>query len=618
MARMPPFADLTWTPEGAPRAEAFDDVYFSRAGGLAETDAVFLAGCGLPEAWRGRARFTILELGFGAGLNVLAAWRAWRIARAPGAVLHVVSIESAPLRVDDAARAHAAFPEIADLAARLRGVWPVRAWGPQRIWFEDDGFALTVIHDDALEAVRDFEGVADAVFLDGFAPARNAAMWSQELMHAIAARCAPGARAATYSVAGHVRRALEAAGFTVEKKPGFAHKRERLEARLTAPPPRTHAIFPRAASDGRVAIVGAGIAGACLADALRRRGRDALVLDAGAGASNNPAALVMPRLDRDAGPIARLHLAAYLAALRFYESRGALDACGVLELARDAAGMAELLADPPLPEDVLRAGEGGAWHARAGMVHPPRLIEDLLGAAEIRRAAIAALVRDGASWSLRDARGAEIASAQTIVLAAGARIAAVAETAWLPVRLSRGQIEWAKGPRLAHAYAKSAYAAPCGDGLVFGATFDAIENDVGVAANDESRARNLASLRALAPHIAESIAHGDCVSHAGVRATTPDRSPLLGLMPDSEAWLEVYKDIAFGRTPPDREPPFLKGVYAFGGLGARGFTLAPLLAESLASEICGEPDCISKFAREAIHPARFLLRALKRRENIIS
>ncbi|MEI9965392.1 MAG: hypothetical protein WDM92_12630 [Caulobacteraceae bacterium] len=60
-------ADLDWSPDGAPRSRRFDDVYFSRADGLAESRAVFLAGCGLPEAWAGRDRFTVGELGFGTG-----------------------------------------------------------------------------------------------------------------------------------------------------------------------------------------------------------------------------------------------------------------------------------------------------------------------------------------------------------------------------------------------------------------------------------------------------------------------------------------------------------------------------------------------------------------------
>jgi tRNA 5-methylaminomethyl-2-thiouridine biosynthesis bifunctional protein len=103
-------------------------------------------------------------------------------------------------------------------------------------------------------------------------------------------------------------------------------------------------------------------------------------------------------------------------------------------------------------------------------------------------------------------------------------------------------------------------------------------------------------------------------SRASIRATTPDRAPIAGLLPDAEAWLAAYADLAHGRavtrTTP---PPAHDGVYIVGGLGARGLTLAPLLGERIAAEMFNEPQALSAFALKAISPARFLHRALKRR-----
>src|SRR5215510_12199059 len=116
MPRLPPAPQIDWSDEHAPRAAAFGDVYFSRGGGLAESEAVFLSGCGLPEAWRQRDRFALCELGFGTGLNILAAWRAWKMTRSPHAQLHISTIEAFPLARADAARALNQFPEVAELA----------------------------------------------------------------------------------------------------------------------------------------------------------------------------------------------------------------------------------------------------------------------------------------------------------------------------------------------------------------------------------------------------------------------------------------------------------------------------------------------------------------------
>ncbi|MEO0465922.1 MAG: FAD-dependent cmnm(5)s(2)U34 oxidoreductase, partial [Pseudomonadota bacterium] len=82
MRRLPPSPDLVWKPDGTPVAREFDDVYFSTSDGLEETRHVFLAGCGLPQAWSGRDQFTVAETGFGTGLNFLALWQMWRQHRA--------------------------------------------------------------------------------------------------------------------------------------------------------------------------------------------------------------------------------------------------------------------------------------------------------------------------------------------------------------------------------------------------------------------------------------------------------------------------------------------------------------------------------------------------------
>lgn len=615
MPRLPPQPDLAWTADGAPRAGVFDDVYFSKAGGLAEAEAVFLRGTGLPELWRNRDRFAIGELGFGTGINVVAAWSAWKTTRKPHAQLHISTIEAFPLARADAARALAAFPEIAPLAAQLLARWPVRAAGPQRLWFPDDSLALTIHIGEAEAVLAGMVGAFDAWFLDGFTPARNPAMWTPALMARIAALSAPGARAATFTVAGDVRRALEAAGFAVEKRPGFGAKRERLEARLTSPPASAPSPFPSGACQPkRVAILGAGIAGAACAAALARRGAETVVLDAapvlGAGASGNPAGLVMPRLDRG-GPLSELFLAAYLDAVATYERLGVLEPCGVeqrAEAKREAA-LADLLADPPLPADWFAPlAPGAALHPRAGLVRPLAAIKAMLAQAQLMlEAPVDALERAGEGWVLRASDGRALLKADAVVLACGPALARFAPADFLPLQVSYGQIEWGPGAPPPHAITQGSYVAPFEDGVLFGATFDHAPAPV-----EEARARNLAALAALAPDIAARIDPAKLHARASMRVTTPDRAPIAGLLPDAEAWRAHYAGLAHGRAMPDGEPPAHAGVYVLGGLGARGLTLAPLLGERIAAELFGEPQALSRAALEAIHPARFLYRALKR------
>jgi len=635
MPRLPPKPDLEWTEDGASlRAAAFDDVYFSKDGGLAEAEAVFLKGTRLPEALKNRDRFALCELGFGTGLNVLALWSAWKKSRSPHAQLHISTIESFPLARADAARVLRQFPEVSELAEKLLERWPVRAYAPQRLWVPEDGLSLTVFTGEAEAILTGLSGSFDAWFLDGFAPARNPEMWSPSLFRQIARLSAPGARAATFTVAGDVRRGLEAVGFVVEKKPGFGKKRERLEAVFPgapAPPPAARVsglvtaagapgnLYPYAACHPkRVAILGAGIAGASVAQALTRRGVEVVVLEAaralGAGASGNPAGLVMPRLDRG-GALSEVYLAAYLHAVAAYEALGVLEACGVEQRAQEggAEALADLLNDPPLPADWFsRLPNGAALHARAGVVRPQAAIARMLdGARLICESPVQRLDHEDDGWIVRAPDGRALLKADAVVLACGAALTQFEPASFLPIALSRGQIEWGKGAPPEHALTRGNYVAPFEGGVLFGATFDKHGSP---AADIEPRARNLAALTALAPETARTVDESSLHSRVSDRATTPDRAPIAGLLPHAEAWLAQYADLAHGRiVQTETPPPAHDGVYVIGGLGARGLTLAPLLGEVLAGEMCNEPGLLSQLARDAIHPARFLHRALKRR-----
>ncbi len=218
-------AELDWRAGGVPVSRWYDDPYFSLDDGLAETRHVFLDGNDLPGRFRDGIR--VAELGFGTGLNMLVVAEAWAANGAPG-TLHLTSFEAHPMEADDMARALAAFPMLAPRAARLVAGWRS---GAAQIDL-GDGALLNVIIGDARTTLPGWEGRADAWFLDGFAPARNPEMWGPDLMAAVAAHTAPGGTAATYTAAGHVRRALAAAGMDVTRAPGYGRKRHMTKARM--------------------------------------------------------------------------------------------------------------------------------------------------------------------------------------------------------------------------------------------------------------------------------------------------------------------------------------------------------------------------------------------------
>ncbi|HEV7692072.1 MAG TPA: tRNA (5-methylaminomethyl-2-thiouridine)(34)-methyltransferase MnmD [Hyphomonadaceae bacterium] len=589
MARLSPLPQLDWS-DDAPFSREKGDVYFSEDG-LSEKRHVFLTGCGLPERWAGLAHFTIGELGFGTGLNLLAAMELWRAHRpSPGARLDFLSFEGALMSVEDAARVHARWPEMAGLSGELISRWPVRARGVQRIAFPD-GVTLTLFVDEIAAALPQARASVDAWFLDGFAPSKNAEMWSAEVMAQVARLSATGARAATYTVAGDVRRNLEAAGFAVEKRPGHGRKKERLEASYMGA--ASAALHPRS-----VAIIGAGIAGACAAHAFLRRGCSVTVYDKapapGAGASGNPLALVMPRLDAADGPQARALLAAYLYAQRFYRELGP-DAAAPLDAEHRAKGEKErarfekLLADPPVDDALLAAIDAG--DPGAGVIHR--------GAIAVRPSVALPALLSGATLRIgEEVMALDAVEADLVIVCAGMGSAGIRGIEAPPLEGRLGQLESAASSGGPRAVADGGYAVEAFGQLVFGATFEKAEGEPRVT--DAARAQNLETLARLRPDLAPTTV----TSRAAIRATTQDRFPFAGA-PLGEMAPQNEK-------VPGSEPAPSTVVRLIGGLGARGFLWAPLLAELLASEVFNEPSPLEASAAKTVDPGRFLLRAARR------
>jgi tRNA U34 5-methylaminomethyl-2-thiouridine-forming methyltransferase MnmC len=227
--------NLEWLEGEVPRAEGFDDTYFSKAGGLEETRHVFLAGNCLPERFSTRESFTIAEFGFGTGLNFLTTLFALKkLERAPK--LTFISFELYPMKPDQLARALGAFPELGELTATLLAAWrPKLGWNRLEVAGADlllgIGDARQLIDQLKLEATGGKDETliippVDAWYLDGFSPAKNPELWDAALLKAAANLTGSGGTLATYTAAGWVRRNLQAAGFDIEKVSGFAGKRE--------------------------------------------------------------------------------------------------------------------------------------------------------------------------------------------------------------------------------------------------------------------------------------------------------------------------------------------------------------------------------------------------------
>ncbi len=572
--------------DGRIYAPDFGDVYASRSGAWGQAAAIFIGGCQLPDRWHALRRIRLLETGFGLGVNFLATWAALQASGSP-ARLHYVAIEKHPftradlrsaLHLSLASAPSAEIPRLQALATHLLDQWPPLLPGFHAIEL-DAQVTLTLVFGDIADALPRIAGRFDAFYLDGFAPDRNPAMWSPGALGQLAGLAAPGARLATWCVAGAVRRALAAAGFAVEKRPGFGGKRDSLAAGWPAVP-ASDAPLPE-----RAIVIGAGIAGASAARQLARRGIAVTVLERAqpaSGGSGNPIGIVRPEPGGDSNPIAELTAAGTSWLQRWLGRHGGAvrhDWCGVLRMARDARKHDKMASQSGLvPDDWLREVDpetasalcgstpavGGFLLPQAGWVAPPALVAALLDAPNIRvrsGATVTSLEHRGAGWHVGLADGSELQ--ENLVVLATAFDGGLG-----PARLSlgraRGQLSLlaARSDRpLRMVVCRDGYIAPAVDGMhTVGATVQHDDEEAGARPADDSQ--NFERLQRLLPGFADTASALQS-GRVGWRATTQDRVPLVGKIAD--------------------------GLYASLGHGARGITCAPLCAEMLAAMICGEP-----------------------------
>lgn len=665
--------ELIWRDDGQPVSAQFDDPYFSVDNGLEESRYVFLHNNGLPQRWLGRNRpFRIVETGFGTGLNFLMTWQCWRAHQdtsCPQRWLHFTSIEKFPMSREQLSRALALWPELADLTPQLLADYPPATGGFHHLSWPQEKISLTLIFADVHDALPQLSGPVHAWYLDGFAPARNPQMWSDDLFrnmrrlsqsHPAQYAGEDVATVATFTSAGLVRRGLLGAGFNIARVPGYGRKREMLAGsfnRRQGPeqPPYVHIrpwlVPPRTGSQAEAIVIGAGIAGATTARALAERGLKVHVIDAAGiaqkGSGNPQGGLYVKLAASDQAVHTDFYLAAYLFALPWIErllGPGTSDnphwgQCGVLQLAYDdkeAQRQRKFLSARPLPDSLVRAvdrdeaseisgseqASGGLFYPAAGWASPVDLCQTLLNHANIRfsQSEVHTISQSaGGLWQLTTDTG--VLQCETLVVASAYQAANLLPQAWLPVKSIRGQLSYlhaAEMPPLNTVSCGHSYMAPPRNGrLCLGATYNLKDDET--ALRDSDHQTNLDHLPDFGPQWAANAAGQGLAlvsgGRVGFRCTTPDYLPMVGPVADARAFVEHFGDmVRNAKVIPAREAPHLAGLYLNIGLGSRGLASAPLCAELLAAQICGDGLPLSLGIYEALWPGRFTLRDMVRRK----
>lgn len=569
-----------------------------------------------------------------------------------GSRLHFISVEKYPLTQADLRKALAAWPELAPLSQPLIDQWPLPVSGCHRLLFADGRIRLDLWFGDIKEMLPQVPhpatGLVDAWYLDGFSPAKNPEMWTQDLFDDLARLARPDATLSTFTCAGFVRRGLIAAGFAMKKVKGHGSKREMLAGVREGKVPQ-QSIAPwyarPAGREGEVLIIGGGIASAMTALSLVERGRHVTLLcedgEPASGASGNRQGALYPLLNGEHDALSRFYSLAFgfarnrLLALAKHHPV-AFSLCGVTQLGYDDKSAAKLakMSQGPFPPELMHplsaveveqvvglpCDADGVSYPLAGWLCPAELTRAAIREAQasgrlevVFNAAVTRIAEEADGWHLESRDGRQW-HAPNLVVAAGHQLPALLPFAELPLYPVRGQVSHvptkAGLSQLKTVLCYDGYLTPAHNGAhCIGASYG--RNQTDLAYRTDEQEQNRARLQACVPQQrwpAEVDVSG-AQARIGVRCASRDHLPVAG--PVARLAALADHDV---NAPADQQSalPLHAGLYVLGALGSRGLCSAPLCGELVASEICGDPLPLAADLLEALHPARYWVRRLRR------
>ena len=664
-------ANIEWDEQGQPFSQDFEDVYFNTDSGIDESRFVFINPSNLQSHWQQHSgSFTLVETGFGTGLNFLLTWLEWiefqKNTSSSDNVsnhLHFISIEKFPLTQQQIKQALLLFPQLSQLTDELVDHYPLMVKGFHSLQFEGHHLTLTLIFDDVSSALTQLNGPVDAWYLDGFAPAKNPDMWQDSLYSTMAQLSRERTTIATFTSAGDVRRGLTASGFKLKKVSGFGMKREMMYGTFIqsqGPLPNKFNdlkpwIAPKEKNITNIAIIGAGIAGCTTAYALARRGIKVTIFDQhgiATQASGNPQGAMYAKLAAGEATHSDIYIQGYLQSLRWLKHHlkpgHGWDDCGLIQLAnseKEEIRQDKFIKNTHYPDELLHSinaqqasdisgislDTGGLFFPNAGWVSPQALCQALVKhpLISVEQKHITEITRDSVdndSWHLISAEdeGSAGNSFSHVIVACANQSQALLKDSYLPTKSIRGQLTYLdqglskEAAKLKTVLCGKGYIAPVNQGsFCLGASYNIKDDETAMRLKDHQK--NLDYLDDFGEdfhQLKQQLIDQDCQDFSGrtgFRCTTPDYLPMVGPLIYEEVFDKQFDPIRKNLARyPKEQCQFHSGLYLNIGHGSRGLTSAPLCAELTAAYICNENFPMAKDHAEALLPARFYIREMVR------
>ncbi|MBM9500336.1 bifunctional tRNA (5-methylaminomethyl-2-thiouridine)(34)-methyltransferase MnmD/FAD-dependent 5-carboxymethylaminomethyl-2-thiouridine(34) oxidoreductase MnmC [Leptospira sp. 201903071] len=649
---------LSWKENQTPVSEEFGDIYFSPENGMEETKHVFIEGNKLLQRWEEQIpqkSFSILELGFGTGLNFLTTWKEYT-KHEDRFRLHYISIEKFPLNKEEISKALSVFPELQTTQEEFLNSYEDLIPGMNYFRFQNGNVHLTLYLGNVEDALVEISGKVDAIFLDGFAPSKNPDMWEESVLIHLRRVCKKGTTFSTFTVARMVRDSLTSCGFVLEKRPGFGKKREMLVGNYSGNENESEESIPKEKPWCRrsfteretktATIIGAGIAGSALAYSLSKREIKVTLVDPSGianEASGIPGAISHPHITKLPTPTSLFTLRAFRYALQFlsffadkkeFKTSGLFH--GVTEemsserfrnglknhrLSEKIAAWKEISENSQNKNDLGKEIGEGVLFPKGFWTQPKSLAKRMVDSSsiEVIPQKVVSVQQSGSGWKSVLSDSNEEIHSDSIIFCNSHEIEdllfPVLGEKFLPIKKVRGQLlvlgETENSSRFSNILCAEHYLTPSIEGEhILGSTFDEFDLDPKTRTKDTKELLQYVQKKYPSLGWNEKSVRSEKV---GFRAQTPDRFPILGPVVSPQEFTKVYKGIELPRNR-TKSYPILKtipGLFVFGALGSRGILSSFLGAEILASLILDEPAPVESSLLESLHPSRFLYRKIR-------
>ena len=306
----------------------YEDRYF-QVNGFEESKEVYIDGNNLEERWESFSGscFTIGELGFGLGLNFLTMMHCW-LKKERSFNLDYIGIDKKILEKSNLIMLEEAFPNLKNEIKVLKECDIVGHNGFECISIPDLKIRLILITEDIQKAINDIcVSNIDAWFLDGFDPKKNPEMWEEDILKTVFDLSSCDSSFSSFTSVGRIRRALLENGFEVSKVSGFGTKRHRIIGKKFIENKKSNGIK-------KIAILGAGLSGSNLAFNLANSNIEVDIYDAltdlNKGSSGGPIASMYPKFSLDNSPRSKFLIASYFFSLNFYIKNLGFENTGLL------------------------------------------------------------------------------------------------------------------------------------------------------------------------------------------------------------------------------------------------------------------------------------------------